>query len=389
MSLEMLLAPRKLSTPAEILDPRPSPVPQASGVHDPQTEGVRPSLIGDLLSVPATVKNHQLENQATTVLAWLIDRSPAIAGVVLQLFLGDHAPAHGAAVGARTQLSLPKPDGGALYPDLSACVADRAVQLLVEVKVDSAHAVYAQYGGELQPQVYRDLWGARQPGDAEVRAVGTLTRAGGAREPDPERLVARDVAWRQLRDGLGGVLAAEEVEPGCRLIAESFVLAIDERIAPAPSTGDEQHHFFAQHEPLLDLVRDEIARLVHGTGAPKRIRGDAYFGWRIPLPGAVEAPLYLRLYLSPRSTRLNLPGYPDALIAAPERDADGTLQPGESAAVQAAGFPRTKDLDRYWLHRHPWPLVGLDARAAASEIVTMLAQTELLQAGATDGAQRP
>jgi hypothetical protein len=53
--------------------------------HDPSLSYLRPSLIGDLLSVPATKEQHQLENQTTTVLAWLVDQCPAIADAVLRL----------------------------------------------------------------------------------------------------------------------------------------------------------------------------------------------------------------------------------------------------------------------------------------------------------------
>lgn len=353
--------------------------------HDPNTEGIGPTLIGDLLGIPATDKNHQLENQATTVLAWLIDRSPAIAKAVLELFLGDYASCLDPAVGARTQLTLPKPDGGALYPDLSLCVGDRTLQLLVEVKIDSGYAVYETFGGQLQPQVYRELWTTPTEGDARVRAVGTLTRVGGSTEPDPNRLFARDVTWRDLRNALDSLHTAGAIEPECRLVAESFVTAIDERISPAPLTRDAQQEFFHLHAPLLDGVKGEIARLVRGTGAPKRIDGKAYFGWRVPLPGATDAPLFLRLYLSPQGTRLNLPGHPDALIAAPERDTNGTLDPAETGSVQAAGFSRTRDLDKYWLYRRAWPLAGLEAEVVALEIVTMLAKTGLL----LDGAVKP
>jgi hypothetical protein len=48
--------------------------------HNPGVAYGRPSLISDLLTVPANPGQHQLENQATTVLAWLVDRSPAFAG---------------------------------------------------------------------------------------------------------------------------------------------------------------------------------------------------------------------------------------------------------------------------------------------------------------------
>lgn len=350
--------------------------------HEPTPHGVRPTLVGDLLAIPATDKNHQLENQATTVLEWLVDRSPAIARAVLNLFLGDRVPVGNATVGARTQLSLPKPDGGALYPDLSICVGGRALQLLVEVKVGSVHAIYEEFGDQLQPGVYRELWTAPTDGDAAVRAVGTLTRTGGETPVAPDKLMARDVAWSEVRDAVNGIVTEGVVEEDCRLVAASFVTAIDERIAPAPPTEDAQHEFFHEHEPLLDGVMDEIARIVSGTGAPKRIRGKAYFGWRIFLPGATDAPLFLRLYLSPQGTRLNLPGHPDALVAAPERDPDGRLEPAESGKVQAAGFPRTKDIDKYWLHRHLWSLAGLDAGTVANQLGTMLSMTGLLAEGA-------
>ena len=181
------------------------------------------------------------------------------------------------------------------------------------------------------------------PGDAAIRAVGTLTRAGGATVLDVRQLMARDVAWRELRDELCSLLTAGVVEPECRLVAESFVTAIDERIAPAPPDKGAQQAFFATHEPLLDGVKDEIARLVRGAGAPKQISGEAYLGWRIPLPDATDAPLLLRRYLSPQNTRLNLPGHPDALIAALERDTNGTLGPHESGPCKppASRAPRT------------------------------------------------
>ena len=349
--------------------------------HDPELPYLRPSLIGDLLAVPATKEQHQLENQTTTVLAWLVDRCPAIGRSVLRLFLGDQTAVDGK-IGARTQLSLAKPNGGVLYPDLSICVSGQARQLLVEVKVDSVMAEYPEFDGALQPDVYRVLWKTPAPGDAHARAVGTLTRTGGPAEPDPDQLVVRDVSWRELRDAIDATLKSGEADPSARTVAESFVAAIDERIAPAPLTNAAQQAFFAEHSPLLNAVASGIANVIKGTGPRRKIRGEAYFGWRIPLPDPTGQPLFLRLYLSPAGTRLNLPGAPDALIAAPERDADGTLEKPASDAAQAAGFLKTKDFDKYWLHRRVWPLEALVAEAAAHEIVDGLAKTGLLPEGA-------
>jgi len=351
--------------------------------HDPEIEDVRPTLVGDLLGIPARDKNHQLENQTTTVLAWLIDRSPTIARSVLGLFLGDHAHVDpGLAIGARTQISLmkPGPEGGALYPDLSVCVADRKLQLLVEVKVGATHAVYEKYGGKLQPQVYRDLWQGG-PGDAHLRAVGTLTRDKSDTEPDPERRIARDVSWRCLSEELSTLIANGEIEDECRLVAASFAAAIDERIAPAPPSADKQREFLEQYEPTLDGVKEEIERLIRGTGAAKTIRGKEYFGWRVPLPSATDAPLFLRLYLSQHGTRLNLPGEPDSLVVAPERDPNGNLEPDEHERVKAAGFPRAKDMAGFGLHRRLWALDRLDVGTTAAEITAMLEKTGLLLEG--------
>lgn len=347
--------------------------------HDPDLTYGRPTLIGDLLGVPATTKNHQLENQATSVLAWLIDRSPTIARAVLRLFLGEHPPDTEAAIAARTQLSLPKPDGGALRPDLSICVAGRALQLLIEVKVDSTYATYDEFGGLPQDTVYRDLWRPLVTGEAAVRAVGTLTRTGcPKRTADPNLLIARDVTWRELRDTLDHLRTHDLIDPACELVAESFIAAIEDRIAPEPPADDLQQPFFRTHQPVLDKVKDAITERVSGTGAPKQIRGTWYFGWRIPLPSANDAPLFLRLYLAAQNTRLNLPRAPDSLIAAPERDADGTIDKPDRGAVEAAGFPVTKSITGDTLHRHLWPLASLDPQTVANQIVAMLRKTGLL-----------
>lgn len=101
-------------------------MPAMSLYHDPSLPYAHPSL-----GVPATASQHQLENQTTTVLAWLVDHSRVLARSVLGLFLGDYVPAEGS-IGARTQLTLPKPGGGAVYPDLSVCMGHHALQLLVE-----------------------------------------------------------------------------------------------------------------------------------------------------------------------------------------------------------------------------------------------------------------
>lgn len=354
---------------------------QVNLYHDPLLPHARPALIRDLLDVPATSSHHQLENQSTTVLAWLVDRSPAIAHAVLRLFLGEHGEVVGA-VSAKTQLSLPKPGGGALYPDLSMCVSDHQVQLLIEVKVDSDFHSYPEFENRSQPEVYRLLWGPASNNDIRVRAVGTLTRnpdQSGANRADPAHLIARDVSWRELRDRLSELLATAEIEEGTSLIAASLVEAIDTRIAPKPPTKTQIDAFLTKHEPFLDETTLALTRLLGTSLPPKRISGRAYVGRRQALTDTHGETLLVRLYLAAAGSRLSLPGAPDALIVAPERDADGTLEAEASPKVQAAGFLRTKDLDGYVLHRRVWPIHELRSDDAANEIAAALRRTGLVE----------
>lgn len=340
----------------------------------------RPSLVTDLLQIPANHQQHQLENQATAVLAWLGDRSNAIGSALVDLFLGTPPPAD-ALIAIRTQVSLPKPDGGALRPDLSLCVSDRRVQLLIEVKVDAAFATYSEYDGLDQPAVYRRLWHPGEPGDAKVRAVGTLTRQGSPRQPDPDSLIARDVSWRELRNTLHQLHANGLLSADVELVTSAFIDAIDERIAPPEWTDEQLAAFFAEHRGVLDHVKGQIASRWGSEVAAKAVRGRAYHGWRIPLADIGGGTMFLRLYLAPAGTRLNLPGAPAALIAAPERDANGNLEDFEAIAINDAGFVRSRDHDGYWLHRRLWPLNAIDADRVTSELSDALTAADLVPRG--------
>ena len=190
------------------------------------------------------------------------------------------------------------------------------------------------------------------------------------------------MSWRDLRDVIDAVGADGDIEPGARLVAESFLAAIDARIAPVHPSKVEQAAFFAATSGLLNGVAAEVGRRISGHGPAKQIHGEAYVGWRIPLPDPNNKPLFLRLYLSPAGTRLNLPGAPDALIAAPERDPNGALEKPAADRVEAAGFLKTRDLAGYWLHRRVWPVDELDANHAATEIVQALETSVLRREGA-------
>lgn len=345
---------------------------------DPVDNPRRPALVADLLGIPATTTQHQFENQTTAVLAWLVDRSPTVARSVLRLFLGD-AGLPQAEVGAQTQVSLPKPEGGYLYPDLSICASDHALQLLVEVKVDADLNIYPEFDHDEQPNVYRRLWQLSDVGEAELRAVGTLTRTGTDAPPDPDALVARDVSWRELREGLAGLLAAGTGEPEVRLVLGSFVDAIDSRISPLPRSEGEDAEFLNANSRLLDRVTDTVEQALGDVVTGRRsASGHAYISTRIATRDAAGIPLFLRLYLAAAGSRLNLHGAPDALIVGIERDPNGVLEPEAAVAVTAAGFENSKDLDNYRLHRRVYPLDEIiDPAETAADIVERLGATGL------------
>lgn len=341
--------------------------------HDPLLPHGRPSLISDLLTVPATPGQHQLENQATTVLAWLVDRSPAFADAFVRLFLGD-GPEAGEPVAARTQVSLPKPGGGALRPDLSVCVGDRHIQLLVEVKVDAAMSTYSELEGVDQVEAYRILWARLSDGEAEVRAVGALTRTGSRTVVDMGSMVAREVSWRELRDEIDQMLVDDALEPPVAQVAASLVEAIDTRIAPRALTEAELLAFYQQHHPVLDEIRTRICDALDRAGPARRIKGEAYDGWRVPVGRVDGEPMFLRLYIAPAYSRLNLKGAPDALIVGPERDSGGTLGPDERHRADAVGFPAVKDVSGGLMHRRLWKLRRIDPAAVTEDIVNALVQ---------------
>lgn len=349
---------------------------------DPTDNPRRPALVADLLGIPATTSLQQFENQTSAVLAWLVDRSPAVARVVLRLFLGERNLPQSQEVGAQIQVSLPKPDGGYLYPDLSICTSNHELQLLVEVKVDADLNIYPEFDEEEQPNVYRRLWALSDNGEARVRVVGTLTRTGFDTEPDPDAMVARDVTWRELREELGAMLEAGTVEPEVRLVLASFVDAIDARISPLPRSEDEDAEFLGANVDLLDRVTDTVEEAFGSAVTARRSgRGRAYISTRIATRDAEGIPLFLRLYLAAAGSRLSLHGAPDALIVGIERDPNGVLEPEAAVAVTAVGFENTKDLDSYRLHRRVYPLEEItDPAEVAADIVTRCRESGLWEA---------
>jgi hypothetical protein len=351
--------------------------------QDPETSHrLRPSLVKDLLTTPASVTNHQLENQATIVIAWLVDRSRAVATAILELFLGQAGAVGASAMGARTQLSLPKPGGGYVFPDLSVDVAGRKLQLLVEVKVGSAFHEYELSDGRRlsQPEFYRHAWWKLPlAGEASTRAVGTLTRQGGATKPDVDAMRARDVTWSELRDRLRALDADGVLEDSVALVTQSLVEAITAQIAVTPPDPAKYDAWYERYAEKVALVASALAAAQPG-GSTKKISGREYRGLRVGLLDRRGRDLFFRVYASPAGSRLNMPGWPDALIVGVERDANGNLEEGAAVAVSEVGFPRLKDIDGWWVHRDMWPIerAAADPEAIASDILQRIAATGLV-----------
>lgn len=251
--------------------------------------------------------------------------------------------------------------------------------------------------------MYRSLWKRLTAGEARVRAVGTLTRNYEEAVPDElkekyartktpyaERLVARDVLWRELRDALD----ATPVEPDVELVKQSFISAIDERISPKDLTECELEEFFANHSPLHDGVAEQIEGLIRGAGPRKRRTPRdpdmRYRCWHVPLPAAQPSPtpLRLRLFICPAGTLENVYRAPHALIAGLERGTQGKLPASEAEAAETAGFAWSKTIYGAWIHQCVWPVQeaeSVGAEGVAQEIVNMLAKTRLLACGAVGG----
>lgn len=348
--------------------------------RDPTLPRPRPSLIRDLFTIPAKATNHQLENQATAVLAWLMDRSPMVARAVVALFMAEeHVPA--AAIGARTWISLPKPEGGAVFPDLSIDAVDGELQLLIEVKVASGFHEYLLDDGTTlsQPEFYRHAWSALPTdGEAKLRAVGTLTRPGGTTTPDPIALRARDVAWSEMADRLEGLLDGGELEADVSLVTRSFLHAIETLIDVKPPDASQYDAWYARQAMVVDHIAAQLAQQPYAT--KRAISGVEYRGHRVGLLDVNGERLNLRIYASPVGARLMVHGWPDAVIVGVERGTDGELEPDAAVAVAEVGFHRHRDIDGWWLHRDFWALERATAapQSVVDEVLERLSATGLI-----------
>ncbi|MEJ7784250.1 MAG: hypothetical protein WKF96_05550 [Solirubrobacteraceae bacterium] len=345
--------------------------------QDPDKPRHRPSLIEDLFKLPTKPGLHPLENQSTATLAWLIDRSPAFAQGIVELFLGPGSAPQGT-IGARTWVSLPNPGGTFVFPDLCIEAADGELQILVEVKVASALAQILGSDGVIRSQEahYRWAWTALPGPHPQQRAVGTLTRTGGSTTIQPAGLESRDVTWSKVRDLICNLLIESAFEPETGLVADSFLRAINARIAVDPPSPAALAAWKQEHAQLVTEIAFDLRNRVPGATLTKA-RGASFIGHRVHIPDVLGSELRLRVYGSPAGAATNLVGEPDSLIVGIERDAQGTLEAPASDIFAEAGFLNEKEIAGFPMHRRTWPMEdALAAPAAtATSIWEMLAVT--------------
>lgn len=309
------------------------------------------SLLWGLMTQPASVLQHPLENQLSEVIAFLIDRSPRFASGFLRLCDGDRdgalrvAVERAEAVGARTRISLPAPapEGlpkrATLFPDISIEGDNRSFQIFVEVKVDAEPHVTTIAGVELlQPDAYAAAW--RQIYDVEaakVRRVCTLTRAvtdvldptGG--RSDTWRRVA--VTWRQVGELIDHLLE-DEAEPQLSIILGELRSIIDTVVYQVEIDPDQWEFVQTTGRIVLDALVEEFTRLRPDAqpSSAVTVRTD-YVGRYLTVPVNGQ-PLRLWLYATPEGGRYNLVNeQASILIAIADQPAEGPRQPEDLAAA--------------------------------------------------------
>ena len=286
---------------------------------------------------------------------------------------------------ARTQISLPRPGGGNVFPDLSIEGAGASFQLLVEVKIGAqlSESPDADGGAVKQDDLYRQAWAAMDDeGQAAVRAVGTLTRPGGPATVDSEALRALDVSWSALRDALAACVPNRRCRgPRRARLVRGRHRRPHRRRASRPHRG---RRWLRDHESLVASTATRLAERLAGTADAKTKFSSDYASRYVRFVDATGQELRVRVYLTPAGGRLNLPGHPDALAVYLGRDSDATLEKSIMPRLQAAGFVMQKDIWGFKLCRRHFeiPADTTDhprlASTAAEQVADMLHAAELV-----------
>jgi hypothetical protein len=342
------------------------------------------SLLVNLARFRTTSARSPSEDQLTVVLAWLCDLSPTVALALARLLLDGDAPALEALgsgpLRVQTQVQLPPLNAaGALRPDISFAAPERALQLLVEAKLDAPFSTYKVDGSIVeQPEAYLKAWERCDPElEAHIQRVATITLHGKARHAsDPRR--ARDVTWTHVLDLLNSLLNENKVEVEARAVARDVVTDLEMRLLP-PEAGELDN--------ALKLVT-EVARRLQAAIPSSRLRADPFTSSTIYVQGEqidlnVEGqPLTIWVAFTPARSSFNVRGWRDVLQLW-VYPVDGTA-PNEkaSADLRRAGFDRLRCLGSAWKpYRSRLDWEGLQNHQDPIARATTWAQQQIEQTG--------
>lgn len=244
---------------------------------DPTNPGYpHPEFFADVFERPPRPDWLPLERLACLSLAWLADRDRGFALDLVRLFCGEEgiAVAGDRAIGARAGITLPRADAAAVFPDLSLDVEGRALQVLVEVKVD---AEFREHGSgdeaTLQPLTYAVAWAATPNDEREAseRWLGTLTRSGDADTgagtwPQASFRRARDVGWPQVLPALARVRDADG--PWAELAGE---LSAGMSPAVMPPSPQDAGPLLTSGAALLETLAPAVAGRLAGCTLGSRL----------------------------------------------------------------------------------------------------------------------
>jgi hypothetical protein len=353
--------------------------------QDPSTAGrIRPNLLTELLGQPAWEQHHQLENQASIVLAWLIDRSPPLARRLIDLWLEDPELPKDAVIGARDQVILPS----GLRPDISVEVSGRSLQLLIEVKVGAS---FAEHDERRQDDAYRNEWRAMTDGEADRRAVGTLTRDprehGLPDEVNLHEFRARDISWRELSWTLRDVAARDELDPTLMTVAESFCEAIDLHIDVATVDEEALPEFFERARPLVAQISAEIGETL--GAAPSTADGANFAGAKLAYEAVGGMPVVIRVVAGVPGATMTPVGAGRTLLIGVGRDHSVLLKGEDRARGLEGGLELIKTLQFTFTGlRMPFEEAEKDPSSIVALLLPILTTLSMLPPGSPDAAKK-
>jgi hypothetical protein len=342
---------------------------------DPHSKHQRLSLSGELTKLPSRPAQVPAEDQMTAALAWLADHSEKLARALCDLFLerddeeARDALSRSTSVGADVQLRLPSIGAGFLWADLSLAGADRALKMLVEVKLGSEFHQYAipALGKTLaQPDAYLHAWrSCDEAHEAKVRRLATLTLDGVApRAEDPWR--ARDVTWGDIHKLLHEITG--ELSPQVEFVARDLRNHLASRVLPPVLSPG----FLERGGKLTRGVCERLqARVSEGKlsgnfAANERFH---YAGGYLQFTSPEQTREKLWFVVTPAGGDYNVPGAPAGIQMASVYE--DPLTPAAKARLISAGFTETKDKIGYRLVRAALPLDEIEVETTLADQIAV------------------